>query len=545
MLLQENEIFAGRYTLLSPLGRGGFSEVWLATDTKTGIQVALKVYAPGGGVTEAGVQIFAQEFSLVFDLNHTNLLKPSYFDTFENHPYLVLPYCEAGSIAKLIGEVSEQEAWQILLDIASGLEYLHSQEPPVIHLDIKPDNVLISSSGRYLLTDFGISIKVRNTLRKSVMNAATSTGTLAYMGPERFGKSRRPIMASDIFSLGVTMFELITGMVPFGEDGGLLLQKGAQIPSMEDDCSPELAMIIERCLQEEPWERPTASDIKLYAEKYLRGERSALEDRNVAPTPPPPSPPPPPDPSPPVDPDKNKRNKEYPPVGSRSPRPSVPPEPPLLEKAMQWLQMEFRKLKERIRLLPRMQMGMLIGIPIFLIVLLVAVLSIRSANAKRQQREAELKAKLELKTQYDEYKNLVDNADRLVSQGNRMVMVGDSTYISLILERMEHDLCYIDAQKAYKKAMEYKNQYARFDSAGYKLFNIGEKTDQLDTIIKHRIATLIESATILEHIGDLHLAAIRYARTKRFRPNSIQLDSFLNVHPDLPDSTKTAINNIK
>ena len=180
MQLEENKIFANRYRLLRLLGRGGFSEVWLAEDVMTALQVALKVYAPGGGMDERGVQLFSTEFALVFNLNHSNLLKPTYYDTFERMPYLVLPYCERGSAANLVGQMREQEAWQFLRDIASGLEYLHSQEPPVIHQDIKPDNILIDDSGRYLLTDFGISIKARNTLRKSILKTETSVGTLAH-----------------------------------------------------------------------------------------------------------------------------------------------------------------------------------------------------------------------------------------------------------------------------------------------------------------------------------------------------------------------------
>ena len=273
MQLEENKIFANRYRLLRLLGRGGFSEVWLAEDVMTALQVALKVYAPGGGMDERGVQLFSTEFALVFNLNHSNLLKPTYYDTFERMPYLVLPYCERGSAANLVGQMREQEAWQFLRDIASGLEYLHSQEPPVIHQDIKPDNILIDDSGRYLLTDFGISIKARNTLRKSILKTEASVGTLAYMGPERFSKYPLPIKASDIFSLGATLYELLTGLVPFGEHGGLLLQHGAEIPALEGDWSDELKRLVEWCLQKETWERPSATEIRQYCEAHLNGEK--------------------------------------------------------------------------------------------------------------------------------------------------------------------------------------------------------------------------------------------------------------------------------
>lgn len=80
MELRENILFADRYRLLRLLGRGGFSEVWLASDEKTGLRVAVKVYAPGSGLDEDGVRLFTEELSIVYNLNHSNLLKPHHFD---------------------------------------------------------------------------------------------------------------------------------------------------------------------------------------------------------------------------------------------------------------------------------------------------------------------------------------------------------------------------------------------------------------------------------------------------------------------------------
>ena len=168
-MIQPNEIFAYRYRLIRLIGRGGFAEVWLAEDAKTKLEVALKIYAPQGGMDDdEGVETFMQEFLLVFDLNHTNLLRPSYFDEYSRMPFLVLPFCAKGSCNKLIGKISEEEMWKLIRDISSGLVYLHEQIPPVIHQDIKPDNILVDGNGRYLITDFGISAKIRSSLRKSV-----------------------------------------------------------------------------------------------------------------------------------------------------------------------------------------------------------------------------------------------------------------------------------------------------------------------------------------------------------------------------------------
>ena len=260
IMLNEKTLFADRYELERLLGRGGFSEVWLARDIKTNVEVALKVYAPGQGIDDAGITLFKQEFSLVFSLNHTNLLHPSFFDSWQQMPYLILPYCRNGSVSAFLSsdaQITEEQCWQLLHDVASGLAYLHDQKPAVIHQDIKPDNILISDLGDYMITDFGISSRVRSTMNASGHMEASS-GTLPYMGPERFTDDPRPILASDIWSVGATLFELMTKMPPFGNHGGLLQKGGADIPAIHESYSDDLKSIVYQCLAKNPWERPSA-----------------------------------------------------------------------------------------------------------------------------------------------------------------------------------------------------------------------------------------------------------------------------------------------
>ena len=277
MELRENILFADRYRLLRLLGRGGFSEVWLASDEKTGLRVAVKVYAPGSGLDEDGVRLFTEELSIVYNLNHSNLLKPHHFDECGGCPYLVLPYCERGSSQRLIGRLTEEEAWRFLHDVSAGLEYLHAKEPPVIHQDIKPDNVLLDASGTFMITDFGISTRARSTLRRSVSHAEHSGGTMEYMGPERFGEKPAPIKASDIWSLGATLFELLTGSVPFVQLGGILQMNGALLPAIEGPWSERLKEVVRACLSKDPWDRPTAHVLREYVESFWRGENPELK----------------------------------------------------------------------------------------------------------------------------------------------------------------------------------------------------------------------------------------------------------------------------
>lgn len=250
MELKEGLLFADRYKLIRQLGRGGFAEVWLAEDDMTNVQVAIKVYAPGTGLDDNGIKIFTQEFSMVFDMNHTNLLRPTHFDCWDRMPYLIMPLIKNGSAFKYIAEgknMPEEECWKLLHDVAAGLAYLHEKTPPLIHQDIKPDNILIDDEGRYLITDFGISARVRSTIRGAKAQEQ-SGGTLAYMGPERFSSNPKPIMASDIWSLGAMMYELMTGLPPFGNHGGMLQKNGADIPIIEGDYSQELKDIVKLCI---------------------------------------------------------------------------------------------------------------------------------------------------------------------------------------------------------------------------------------------------------------------------------------------------------
>lgn len=271
--MEQNSIFHDRYQLERLLGRGNFSEVWLAKDNKTQVEVALKIYAPATGLDDEGLNVLAREFSLVVNVNHKNLLKPLFYDTCDRKPYLVLPFCKNGSAMKYVGKMNEQDAWRFIRDVASGIAYLHDHNPSIIHQDIKPDNVMVSDNGDFMITDFGVSTHVRSTLRKSMSSAFSSAGTVAYMAPERFGRDNTPIKANDVYSLGATVFELLNGDTPFGDEGGLLQMKGAEVPGLKGDYSAQLKRVVDRCLATDPWERPTAKQLEQWANSALEGKK--------------------------------------------------------------------------------------------------------------------------------------------------------------------------------------------------------------------------------------------------------------------------------
>lgn len=267
------------YTLLEYIGSGSYGEVWKARNDVNGEEVAIKFYIM---LDEKGRDEFMSEYEIAYGLSHKNLLTASYIGTWENRPFLVMRYCPQGSSVKLIGQLTPNEEnekilWRFIHDVASGLDYLHKIEPdPIVHQDIKPDNILQDADGGFVITDFGISKKIRSTMR-SQSSRAIKAGAVAYMGPERFSSQPSPIMASDIWSLGASIYELAMGELPFCGQGGNMLRNGADMPDMDNGWSADLKNIIYSCLAKEPWDRMKASELAEFARTKLEGASSSSE----------------------------------------------------------------------------------------------------------------------------------------------------------------------------------------------------------------------------------------------------------------------------
>ena len=266
--LKKDLLIKERYRLRSRLGEGSFGEVWLSEDTLLGgMPVAIKFYQR----TDAeGQAAFTREYTRVQHLKHDNLLTATYFDVYQRRPFLVMDYCSDGASSRYRGNMNEEQLWQFAHDVAAGLAYMHRQEPPIIHQDIKPGNVLVHGTGRFVITDFGIS---RSALSSSGSSEALkSAGTVAYMGPERFQSRPETIMASDIWSLGASLYELATGDLPFEGKGGIALKLGFEMPILPPTFSNELTALIQACMARETWDRPRAVQIEEYTLQVLNGK---------------------------------------------------------------------------------------------------------------------------------------------------------------------------------------------------------------------------------------------------------------------------------
>lgn len=298
-LIDNQELFDGHYALIRPLSvDGATADVWLALDTNTvteevhlsdiirlnddeieklGLMVAIKIYRPQNALDVEGEQRFRDEYTIVFNCHHTNLIHPTQYSIFKQTPYLVLPYCKRGSSELLVGNLTqEHEIWKYINDVASGLAYLHNNcSPPIIHQDIKPGNVLLDDYGNYSISDFGISVKHNN--QQGHYDDNDHSGTYAYMAPERFKMDCEPSAESDIWAFGATLYELITGVPPFGESGGELQSEGEVSLKFEGLKIPtDIKRLIEACLNYDLSERPTAAIIKEASEQ----KRFPLGNRN-------------------------------------------------------------------------------------------------------------------------------------------------------------------------------------------------------------------------------------------------------------------------
>lgn len=257
-----------RYTLKEFKGSGSFGEVWLAHDEVLDCNVAIKVYI---SLDPRGVEEFKSEYITTQGISHPNLLTTTYFDVWEQRPFLVMKYCAKGSSSALAGKMDEYALWQFIHDVAAGLKYLHNMPEPIIHQDIKPDNILVDDSDRYLITDFGISKKIRSTMRKQ-SKRAVGAGATAYMGPERFESDPTPVKASDIWSLGASIYELATGELPFSGLGGGMQRNGAEMPALDKKWSKDMTMVMQSCLAKETWDRPTAQQLEEYSDAIINGQ---------------------------------------------------------------------------------------------------------------------------------------------------------------------------------------------------------------------------------------------------------------------------------
>mgnify|MGYP000740484969 FL=1 len=264
-MLELGTMLSGRYEVLKRVGSGGMADVYMAKDHKLNRNVAVKVLKSEYVEDEKFLKKFETEAQAVARLSHPNIVNIYDVGIEDGINYIVMELAEGITLKEYIrkkGYLSPKETVEISTQIASAISHAHKNH--IIHRDIKPQNILVSDTGIIKVTDFGIA---KATSSNTVTSTATAMGSVHYISPEQ-AKGRFCDEKSDIYSLGITMYEMVTGHVPFDHENGVTialmhLQNEITPPSQIRDGIPDsLEKIILKCTMKKPEERyQTADDL--------------------------------------------------------------------------------------------------------------------------------------------------------------------------------------------------------------------------------------------------------------------------------------------
>jgi len=203
----------GNYQIVSEIGRGGMAIVYKAFQTSLNRYVAIKVLPPYFQHTEEFLDRFKREALAAAQMQHPNIVQIYETGEWNGYHYIVMEYVDGESLHTIMqkrGALDINTAFNLVVQIGSALDYAHAQG--IVHRDVKPSNILVDQRGRALLTDFGIAKAAEST---RLTQTGTSLGTPEYMAPEQ--AEGEPVDArTDLYSLGVILYQMLTGKIPFG-----------------------------------------------------------------------------------------------------------------------------------------------------------------------------------------------------------------------------------------------------------------------------------------------------------------------------------------
>ena len=267
------------YTLEGEIGRGGMGVVYRARDERLQRRVAIKVLPPELAFQQDIRQRFTREAQTAARLSHPHIVPIHSVGEGQGLVYFVMGYVDGESVAARLrrrGKLPVEEARRIMKETADALSAAHALS--IIHRDIKPDNILLEGTrGRVMVTDFGIAKALSASSAATLTGAGVAIGTPAFMSPEQAAGEREIDGRSDLYSLGIVTYQMLTGDLPFSAPtvAGILMKQITEVaPDVaikRPDVPQDLAMAVTRCLEKDPENRWASADAL----------RRALESRTV------------------------------------------------------------------------------------------------------------------------------------------------------------------------------------------------------------------------------------------------------------------------
>ena len=275
--LPDGTVLGGRYEIEMPLGEGGMGAVYKAKDLELERPVAVKVIRPELATNPDILQRFKQEILLASKVTHRNVIRIYDLGEADGIKFITMEYLEGEDLRSLLQKhtkLSVQESGSIIEQTLSGLSVAHQQG--IIHRDLKPGNIMLESSGRVVVMDFGLA---RSMGGDGMTRSGLMVGTMEYMSPEQ-AQARELDARSDVFTVGLIWYELLTGKMPYRADSAIasLLKRTQEraIPVVELD--PEIPKVVSdivgRCLERDPALRYQHAEDMLADIRAWRGNRT-------------------------------------------------------------------------------------------------------------------------------------------------------------------------------------------------------------------------------------------------------------------------------
>jgi eukaryotic-like serine/threonine-protein kinase len=279
------DLIADRYELLEICGTGGMSTVYKAHDQLLERNVALKVLHPHYGDDEEYVERFRREARAVAQLSHPNIVTVIDRGEADGHQFIVFEFIDGENLKELVGRTGPlpvRRALELGIAVADGLAFAH--EHGLVHRDVKPQNVLLNGDGEAKVTDFGIARSL--DVERGVTQTGTVMGTSNYLSPEQ--ANGQPVTpATDVYSLGVVLFEMLTADVPFpGENFVAVAMKHLNdtppdILAIRPDVPLRLASALDRALEKDAARRFASMDELARELRHTLAELGSFDDEHT------------------------------------------------------------------------------------------------------------------------------------------------------------------------------------------------------------------------------------------------------------------------